>query len=706
MPFLGPTSVLKLPVVENARGEQGGAPLAPWSQRFARMNRRMFLFGAGGVLGVTLLDACSLGGRSGEGPATSSTPEGAPDARTEPSDLSASLLALQGPAMVRATEDAHVSVTWKAAPGVVYDGEHVGRMQLSLENDHYEFGAGPGLSGLVEGPNVIRVLGRRAGSSTWSEPLTINVRPVGRLRTRGFDFEPDGQLDVTFADPGTVFAVGAEHGRLGGKGVRLAADGTSPGRAYKRLMQLPTDDCWLRFAVRPTAGTASVVLARIGSADFNLAERLTWRQDRGISSATVSDAAPAPLGQWTEVQLGVRLDGTVELWTFDGQRETLVGRAVNPRLTGRRKDIVSFGNSLEADGPYEVWFDDVCIGSAKQPWASNRRGQLVRPTMLDPGRLPATFTFVFGSCINANHVPLDGTALAAAAAASPDFFLNLGDYGYPDTSAWSQTTAGYIAHWADLTQADHVDDIATKPWIMMASDHDMGGNNTTSATLQPFAARAFAAWQNNDPTVDGVGRYGAVSFDGGRVLLLWTEGVLFRSPLGEDGTFLGDAQKRWLLSQLSSTEAGLVIIALQTTIGHNSDTGVSANPTERAEILAAAARCRGQVRFITGDYHAARWAKFGPKVAEWGAAPLAEFPQPVPDPMPDVVDHGTWSVGRFPSRPAALATLTLAEFNAATTFGRVRIDTERHEATFELLDPKGAVRQDQLGRPMNETLRY
>jgi hypothetical protein len=255
-------------------------------------------------------------------------------------------------------------------------------------------------------------------------------------------------------------------------------------------------------------------------------------------------------------------------------------------------------------------------------------------------------------------------------------------------------------------RSEHLDTIASKPWIMLASDHDMGRNNATSATYSPFASRAFATWQNNDSSVDGVGRYGSVSFDRGRILFIWTEGVLFRAPLGEDGTFLGDEQRRWLLSQLVSTEAGLVIIATQTTLGHVSDTGWSANPTERAEILAAAAHCRAQVRFISGDYHAARWARFGPDVAEWGAAAMAEFPQPAPEPVPDVVDHGVFSVGHFGSRPDALATLTLHEFNAATTVGRVRIDTNRHEATFELLDPDSVIRRDQLGRPMTETLRY
>ena len=95
-----------------------------------------------------------------------------------------------------------------------------------------------------------------------------------------------------------------------------------------------------------------------------------------------------------------------------------------------------------------------------------------------------------------------------------------------------------------------------------------------------------------------------------------------------------------------------------------------------------------------------------PRVAEWGAAPLAEFPQPPPRPLPDVGDHGYFTVGNFRSRPEALAVLTLDEFNAATTFGRVVIDGSRHEAAFGLFDNFGVLCFDQLGRAMAETVRY
>src|SRR5690606_30550458 len=130
---------------------------------------------------------------------------------------------------------------------------------------------------------------------------------------------------------------------------------------------------------------------------------------------------------------------------------------------------------------------------------------------------------------------------------------------------------------------------------------------------------------------DGVGRYGSISLDGGRILLVWTEGVVHRSGLEERddpaNTKLGAEQKAWLLSLLGSTTAPLVIIASETTLAHESTTSWANHPAERAEVIAAAAACPGQVRFLSGDLHRARWARLADNVVEWGAAAMSEFPE-------------------------------------------------------------------------------
>ena len=130
--------------------------------------------------------------------------------------------------------------------------------------------------------------------------------------------------------------------------------------------------------------------------------------------------------------------------------------------------------------------------------------------------------------------------------------------------------------------------------------------------------------------------------DNGRVLLIWTEGIAYRSlltaPDGPDKTVLGPKQKAWLLRLLASTTARLVVIASQTSIGFVTGSDWAQYPTERAEIIKA---CQSSpaaaVRFISGDYHHAGWSRFGPKVAEWLAAPMAEFPEGV-NPAGPLVD--------------------------------------------------------------------
>ena len=91
-------------------------------------------------------------------------------------------------------------------------------------------------------------------------------------------------------------------------------------------------------------------------------------------------------------------------------------------------------------------------------------------------------------------------------------------------------------------------------------------------------------------------------------------------------------------------------------------------PGRARAILAAAAACPAHVRSLSGDYHAARWAQLGPRVAErarrrWPSSAAGARA------LPDVADHGYFTVGNFRSRPEALAVLTLDEFNAATTSG-------------------------------------
>ncbi len=677
------------------------------------LSRRRFLgltlTGAAGVL----VPACSPSEREG----------GAPGSAVRPSALGTPSQLAATPNLVDSSAPA-VQVTWGAvADAQSYDVELNGIVVArSNTTTQFDIAKGDGRTGLTGGDNSVRVRGR-AGEleGPWSDVQTFTVRPAGVVRSRGFDAEDDGPIALTTGDGepaaggGTALLVGAPFA-LGGQGKGLSLTCTNPAdtKAYKNHDILPVEECWVRLSFSPRAASVDgtrVQLARINDSVGEASERLLWVTGQAITSSSVKVEVPVPNEAWVQLQLGVDADGRVELWAFDGTRETLVGTG-RSSLVGRTKNRVSIGNHHPSLGiTFEAWIDDVAVGESRLPWLrTNDARPLARPRSLDVEQLPAKFSFVFGSCTNSNHVPANGSALSAAADVDADFMIHLGDFGYLDSAAYSQSVNGYLASWGDLLAGAAMSRLSERPWIFTCSDHDLGGNNIVAATAAPFAADAFARFNANDSTVEPDGRYGSVTMDDGRVLLIWTEGVLYRSSLDDPSapgnTKLGTEQKAWLLDLLESTDAKLIVIATETTFAHESNTSWSNHPQERSEVLAAVAASPAQVRFLSGDLHRARWARLAPNVVEWGAAAMAEFPEGPPAPLPDVEDSALADFAGYRSRPSALDAMTVEEFNSTTTFGYAEIDTNSHSARFELRASDNTVRIDERGQPMAEELTY
>ena len=232
-----------------------------------------------------------------------------------------------------------------------------------------------------------------------------------------------------------------------------------------------------------------VQLARINNSDSDASERLFWITGKGVTSTSVKVQVPVPKEAWVQLQLGVDADGRVELWAFDGARESLVGTGRSTDFAGATKDRVSIGNHNPNLGiTFEGWIDDFAVGETRLRgcgWTTRGQAQLKR---LAPAALPKKFSFVFGSCTNSNHVPATGTGLGSAADSNPDFVVHLGDFGYLDSAAYAQSLNGYLASWSDLLAGDAMARLAEKPWLFICSDHDLGGNNTVATTVAPFAA--------------------------------------------------------------------------------------------------------------------------------------------------------------------------------------------------------------------------
>ncbi|MFW2382485.1 MAG: hypothetical protein ACN4GZ_12060 [Acidimicrobiales bacterium] len=699
------------------------------------LTRRSFLTG----LTATVVTACTVAETTDAGPAPVMEPGGPPEVpvvRTPGSPIAASA-------------DVEVKLDWPAADGATsYDVELNGSLiatglaapGLALKFGDRSFAPQQGL-------NRWRVRAANGVGARWSLPDSFQVNSTNQVRARTFDFEDPGPLDGTVPTDGTNLLVGAPYAFGGtGQGVALRCDRTSNTRAYKNHDQLPIEECWLRLCVQPrqwSGDGVSINLGRIrtraGDTALNAAaaegeavgdglesdddlpvddssesasELLYWTTGSGLRSTSVRAASDLPAGRWSQVQLGVKSDGTVELWQFDGAREILVGTGVNAAMA-EDKSQVSFGNINPNLGiTFEVWLDELAVGQHKLPWASplTDRSSIRRPAPVTEADLGSVFSFVFGSCNNSSLLPYDSMAIGAAARMKPDFTIHLGDHGYPDTGAYRQSRAAYSALWSDLGHESNLSSLLGKPWLMVASDHDLGGNNISADTVVPFASAAFDAYNQNDTTSQRQGRYGSLSLAGGEVELIWLEEIMHRSPVraynGFGKTCLGEEQKQWFLGRVADSSADLLIVASQTTIGHVSESGWVQYGVERSELVEACRARQGWTRWLSGDKHTARWALFEERLVEWGAAAWAEIPQGTPQPAPGVIQSASGPAGAFPTRKAALASLGLDGVADATSFGHCEIDTAAGTAHFSVRDNYGEVRVQLDGTILEETINY
>ncbi len=618
---------------------------------------------------------------------------------------------------IDATTDVKVVLDWLPTPSAAsYDVELNGVLVATAL-------AAPGLTlafgdrslAPQGGANVWRVRAANGAGSRWSQSDRFEVASVGQIRARTFDFEDQGPLDLTVESSGARMVVDPAHAFGGsGQGVALICDDPRESRAYKNHDQLPVPATWLRLCVQPIAwgrDGVSVNIGRIRTKD-HVTEALYWRTGSGLHSTSVRASVGLPEGAWSQVQIGILGDGTVELWQFDGTREVLIGTAKNSALSVA-KDQVSFGCvNPNLNTTFEIWLDEFAIAKQKLPWASplTERSTITRPAMLDPSQLGSTFSFVFGSCNNSSLLPYDSMAIGAAARAEADFVIHLGDHGYPDTGAYRQSEASYHALWSDLGHESNMASLLKRPWLVVASDHDLGGNNINAETVQPFASAAFDSYNQNDATTEPHGRYGFTELVEGEVELIWLEEVLHRSPIdafdGPSKTCLGPEQKAWFLDRVARSTADLLIVASQTTIGHVSESGWIQYGQERAEIVEACRARDGWTRWLSGDKHTARWAWFEDRLVEWGAAAWAEIPQGEPQAAPGVVRSASGPAGAFPTRVAAIEALGLQGIAEATSFGLAEIDSEAGVAHFTVRDNHGEIRVQNDGTILEERISY
>lgn len=238
-----------------------------------------------------------------------------------------------------------------------------------------------------------------------------------------------------------------------------------------------------------------------------------------------------------------------------------------------------------------------------------------------------------GACAQTDVARLSFDALLAA---SPQLFINMGDFHYYDTNSTdvARYRANYVAVFANTSQAALYRNVATAyTW----DDHDYCGNDSDRTAIGQSAVRqVYREWVPHYPLQAGVGTINQ-SFKIGRVRVIMTDLRSEADPQSQTDdatkTKLGIAQKAWFKQQLLAArdeEAPLILWVCSApwigTASSSTDTWQN-NTTERREIADfIKANAIKNVTLLSGDMHALAYDDgTNSDYATGGGAPLKVF---------------------------------------------------------------------------------
>lgn len=225
---------------------------------------------------------------------------------------------------------------------------------------------------------------------------------------------------------------------------------------------------------------ALCVLAVAGTASHGLAAEVT----HGAIAGGVTESS---------ARFWVRLSGA-EVVAFqvsvDPGFSTFVSSAAESATQARNFAAIAGISGLQPDTRY---YYRAVVGGVPH---AGVRSFMTFPT---PGT-PSTFTVAFGSCQQNNgslsSTGLPGNVFRAVAAASPRVFLQIGDWGYPDTTANLPVDSNYFAADYATVQATYLSKfdpsylmdtvLAMTPVNYAYDDHDFMSNNASATTASYF----------------------------------------------------------------------------------------------------------------------------------------------------------------------------------------------------------------------------
>ncbi len=209
----------------------------------------------------------------------------------------------------------------------------------------------------------------------------------------------------------------------------------------------------------------------------------------------------------------------------------------------------------------------------------------------------------FGSCVSEPDSPI----WKSISAKSPDLMLFLGDNVYFENVDFKNKDQLDSIYQRLFSRKDFLELLSKVPTYAIWDDHDFGPNNADSEFSDYKTTRELFKkyWGDvsNPPGLEGsLAR--AISIPGVRLLL--TDNRTFRKNLGKKGsTMFGEAQLRWIESELAHPKDEVIIIASggQLLAENQGFEGLYQYPKEQARLLKAISSSIATVIVLSGDRH-------------------------------------------------------------------------------------------------------
>ncbi len=274
-------------------------------------------------------------------------------------------------------------------------------------------------------------------------------------------------------------------------------------------------------------------------------------------------------------------------------------------------------------------------------------------------------------------VPDRFSMLPVISAQQPEFFLNLGDFSYQDSSPVSVTLEQYRARLQHLRSFDRIEDLFLDvPTFSTWDDHEVL-NNWDGGTSAARVTAGTTSWKEIFPVRAapgaGAGIYRRIRW-GAAAELFMLDTRSFRPDNGvadnASKSMLGSSQKQWLLNGLASSNATfkIIISSVPLRYGTTGSDHWAGYTTERSEIFSYINNQGiSGVFFLSGDQHWCAVHHHQEGFVEIQACPISAGLRSLPNPLdPHVVFA-----------------------QEAHSFGVVRIDAAIGTAAVEIRDATG-----------------